>query len=504
MGQRHGSTVEQLLQWSADMIAHAGEYGLVTRLSQESGLSRPTLYALKRRAQQALHATFAAPSAVDAAPPALERQVLTLLVHAHATQRGIQTCMRTLMKQGLSMPTITAILHAAEQRAVCWMTTHAPPTPRALALDELYANNRTGAYLHVVDVHSGAVWAAEGPLPADTESWILILWTLHDRGISWDRLVGDHGAALQAAAQTVSPQIPFQRDVWHELDRCAHVQARLERAVTVLRERTPAVARQAARVAAGQRPRGRHAQTDVGAHQAALADAQRIADDVRFLTQELRRLWEVVVLDQRGILDGTQRQTDLRVAMTLLADVADTAPSAQQQTIRALHKTLTAALPQLLTFADQVDQVQTDLSAVLPPDQQALLGWAWLRRTPLGWTSADIVAAVPADWRPAGRILLYTWDDAVRVSSSVERWHSILRPHVAVHRTLSTGLLALLAVWHNHRVYTRGVNKGKSPLHLSGMTDAPTDWLDALGYPPADTPPMQPRQPEAPALALAA
>jgi hypothetical protein len=190
--------------------------------------------------------------------------------------------------------------------------------------------------------------------------------------------------------------------------------------------------------------------------------------------------------------------------MTLLADVADTAPSAQQQTIRALHKTLTAALPQLLTFADQVDQVQTDLSAVLPPDQQALLGWAWLRRTPLGWTSADIVAAVPADWRPAGRILLYTWDDAVRVSSSVERWHSILRPHVAVHRTLSTGLLALLAVWHNHRVYTRGVNKGKSPLHLSGMTDAPTDWLDALGYPPADTPPMQPRQPEAPALALAA
>lgn len=504
MVQHHGSTVEQLQQWSADMIAHAGEYGLVTRLRRESGLSRPTLYAIKRRAQQALHQAFAPPQTVGTATPALERQVLTLLVHAHATQRGIQTCLRTLMEQGLSMPTITAILHTAEQRAIAWMASHAPPTPRALALDELFANNRTGAYLHVVDVHSGAVWSAEGPLPADSESWTLVLWALQDRGMVWDRLVGDQGAALQAAAQVVSPQIPFQRDVWHELDRCAHVQARLERAVTTLHQRSPTVERQAARVAAGQRPRGRNAQADVGAHQSALADAQRVADDVRFLTQELRRLWEVVVLDQRGILDGTQRQTEVLVAMTLLAEVADSAPSAQHKEIRALHKTLTAALPQLLTFADHVDQVQADLRAVLPGDQQALLGWAWLRRKSLGWTSADILAAVPADWRAAGRILLRTWDDAVRVSSSVERWHSILRPHVAVHRTLSTGRLALLAVWHNHRVFTRGINKGKSPLHLSGMTDAPTDWLVALGYPPAGAEPRQLPQPEVPALALAA
>ena len=82
----------------------------------------------------------------------------------------------------------------------------------------------------------------------------------------------------------------------------------------------------------------------------------------------------------------------------------------------------------------------------------------------------------------------------MRVSSAVERWHSILHPHLAVHRTLSTGMLALLAVWHNHRVVTRGIHKGKSPLHLSGMIDASTDWLVALGYPPTV-------EPEAPAVA---
>jgi hypothetical protein len=256
-------------------------------------------------------------------------------------------------------------------------------------------------------------------------------------------------------------------------------------------------------VAAGKRARGHHIQADVTIHQSDVRTAQRTANDVRFLTQELRRLWEVVVIDQRGVLDAAQRQTDLACAMALLAEVAATAPAAQQQEIGALYKTLTAALPDLLTFVAQVAQVQADLHSLLPPEKQALLGWAWLRRKRLGWTSAAILEAVPAAWRAAGRMLLHSWDDAVRVSSSVERWHSILRPHVAVHRTLTTGMLALLAVWHNHRVFTRGVNKGKSPLQLSGMRDAPTDWLVALGYPPAAAP-MQSEQPGAAALAHAA
>jgi hypothetical protein len=29
------------------------------------------------------------------------------------------------------------------------------------------------------------------------------------------------------------------------------------------------------------------------------------------------------------------------------------------------------------------------------------------------------------------------------------------------------------------------MHKGQNPLQLSGMVDAPTDWLVALGYPPA-------------------
>jgi hypothetical protein len=187
------------------------------------------LYAWRERAQQALVQTFTPPTVLASVPPTLERQVLTVLVHAHASERGLQTCLRTLTQRGISLATINAIVHDAQQRALRWMQTHVPASVRALALDEIYANNRRRAYLNVVDVHSGAVWASEGPLAVDTDSWTLVLWSVHHRGLRWDRVVADDGAALAAACRAVTPQLPLQRDQWHIWQTCAQVQARLER-----------------------------------------------------------------------------------------------------------------------------------------------------------------------------------------------------------------------------------------------------------------------------------
>jgi len=501
MVRTHPSTPTQRAQWTAYMLAHRGEYGVITRLSRASGVSRPTLYAWRKLAERALCQAFTPPAATVLLTPPLERQVLTLWI-AHSSERDIQQCVQVLTRQGISLTTIVAILAEAEQRALRWLSIHAPASVRALALDEIYANDRRGAYLNVVDVHSGAVWASVGPVAVDTESWTLVLWELQARGLGWDRLTMDGGAAARAACRNVSPQIPIQGDQWHILHSCAQLQARLDRRVRELRDRTAVVARQAARLAAGQPPKGRNPQTDVAAHAAALASTERVAEALRYLRQELRRLLDVVVLDRRGVLCGAQRQADLDSLLALLDEVADGAPPPQQSLVRQLHRLLSETLPELLTFVPQVERVQRDLAVVLPPDAQALLGWAWLRRRRLRWSSQDILAAIPESWRAAARVLLASWDDAVRVSSAVERWHSILRPHLSVHRTLTTGMLALLAVWHNHRVFTRGVHKGKSPLQLSGMSDAASDWLVALGYPPAEE--ALPPAAAAAALALAA
>jgi hypothetical protein len=124
----------------------------------------------------------------------------------------------------------------------------------------------------------------------DAESWMLVLWGLQDRQLCWDRVVLDDGAALQAA---VTPDLPIQSDQWHALQACAQIQARLDPSVRERVAQTAVVERQAARLACGQRPKGRCPQTDVAAHLQEVAQARRTAEAVQILTHELRRLLDV-------------------------------------------------------------------------------------------------------------------------------------------------------------------------------------------------------------------
>ncbi len=484
MVQRHDSTPTQRAQVVCQMIAHAGDYGVVTHLSRSLGVSRQTLYTWTQRGCQALEQAFLAAPAAPVVTPPLERAILTLLVEGHASTRGIQACLRATTRQHVSVGTISAVIAEAERRALTWMSSHAPLTSRALALDEIYGRNRRGAYLNVVDLDSWAVWAAEGPLSVDADTWTLVLWEAQARGLRWHATVSDGAPGMQQACATVDPQGQHGRDVWHLLHTCSQTQGRVDRVVATLEAQAATAQRYAERVVAGERPRGRQPVALAGAHAVQLVTARYTMQALRYLTDELHALLEVVVLRPAGVLDAAARQADLDTLLGLLAEVRDGAAPGQQAHLRTLHTALTRALPAALAFVAGVERVQQDLCTVVGTGGLALLAWAWQRRAILGPSTEDLLASLPEAWRPAARVLMATWDGAARASSAVENWHSIVRPHLAVHRTLSPGRLALLAVWHNHRVFPRGVHRGSSPLQLSGMANAPTDWLVALGYPP--------------------
>ncbi len=500
MGYIHASTASERAAWVSQLLARAGEYGVVTDLSRAVGVSRQTLYTWREQGRAALEQAFA-PPAPPVADARREREVLTLLVEGHASYRGIQRCLEEVGGQEVSLGTISAVVRAAQERALALVAGQVPPGARAVALDEIYGRDRQGAYLNVVDVDSGAVWAAEGPLPVDGETWTLTLWAAQERGLQWRRVVSDGGGAMAQALAAVDPAGQAQRDVWHILHQCGQVQGRLERRAVDLEERAATVARQAARVAAGQRPRGCHARTDVAAHTAATEQARRAADNVGYLTSEVRALLEVVVPGQGDVLDHGGRQREADTLLALLVEVRDAAPHDSHREIDRLHTTLARALPGLLAFAAPLDGVQQAVRARLGRAALASLAWAWPRCALLGPCPQDLLALLPPAWRPVAAPLLAAWDGAVRASSAVETWHSVLRPHLAVHRTLSPGMLALLMVWHNHRVSPRGLHQDQSPLQRSGLHDAPTDWLRALGYPSA---PDHGPTPAAPRVLLAA
>jgi hypothetical protein len=486
MARRHGSTAKQRVAWVSQLLGGSRTYGLVTLLSREAGVSRQTLYVWAEQGRQALEQAFGLHEAERTHGPEVERQVLSLLVETHASVRGIQTSLWQVARRRVGQGTISAIIQEAQRRAQAWLSRCAPASSRPLALDEMYGNDRRGAYLHIVDTASHAVWAAEGPVPVDTESWTLVLWLAQERGLRWHTTISDGGGAIESAIRSVDPTGQHARDVWHVLHVCAQVQGRLDRRVAQVEARTATVQRQAARLAAGQRPLGRNPRTDLVAHATDCTRARSVATALRFLTSLLRDLLEVVVLTPSGVLDTAGREREVSALLALLDELAVSAPTAQQTELARLHRHITLARPGLLAFAPPVDRVQQDAAVVLGDDGVALVAWAWQRRAILGPRRDDLVAQFPPAWQSAACLLINAWETAVRASSAVENWHSILRPHLAVHRVLSPGLLALLVVWHNHRAFARGPHAGVSPLHLSGMTDAPADWLVALGYPSLD------------------
>ena len=275
------------------------------------------------------------------------------------------------------------------------------------------------------------------------------------------------------------------------------VQGRIDRAVEQMRERTPAVERNAKRVEAGRKPLGRKPKTDPVAHASDVQQMEYIASGLRYLTCELKSLLGVIVLKHQGILDSRERQEELDVLLNLFSELGEITPNSLKEEVKKLVRHIQLALPSLVGFCPQLDTVQARAIHELGGTAVMLIGWAWLRRSILGPKKEQLAADFPPDWQPVVSGLLDAWDEAVRSSCAVENWHSILRPFIAVHRHLSADMLAILAVWHNHRVASRGLYKGQSPLMRSGLANEPTDWLDALGYGSLCAVPLQASAPRA-------
>jgi hypothetical protein len=185
---------------------------------------------------------------------------------------------------------------------------------------------------------------------------------------------------------------------------------------------------------------------------------------------------------QAGVLSSRDRQQEMEALLALLEELPEQALPTLQKEIQSLAKQLRLALPHLLLFAADLDEPQQQACERLGPHAIHLIAWAWQRRALLGPTTKELVDGFDPAWREEAQALLHAWERTVRESLAVENWHSIVRPHLAVHRTLSAGMLALLAVWHNHHVAPRGLHEGLSPLHMRVSLQPETDWLVALGY----------------------
>lgn len=457
-------------------------HGLVSQLSRVYHVARQTLYRWQVMGRQALEKALGKPDVPQKHISSVHTLVLTLLIETHASYRGIQSCLKQLHGINLSLGSIARIVKEAGQRAQSWLDQQQPPTPRTLALDEQYSSQRGKGYLNVIDVHSGQVWATIPPVEVDGDSWTLLLWYLQEQGISRLGTVSDGGRAIQHALSQVQGAEHHQRDVWHLFHVAAQVQGRLDRAVKTEQDRLVLIQRQAEQEAQGKRPRGRRPKATLTEQKALLTQMRSVADGVRYLCQEWHTLLEVVAPHADLLFTSAQRYGQIEAVLDLLDEVVPLATPPLQGQIQMLSKQIRLALPQTLLFARRLDAIQEHAAHALGSEAVALLGWAWLRRAVLGPTSKHLLQDIHPTWRAVASDLLDAWDQAVRASSAVENWHSIVRPHLAVHRTLSAEFLSLLAVWHNHRIAPHGLHEGLPLLQRTRGNAPEASWLATLGY----------------------
>src|SRR5213082_1906091 len=128
----------------------------------------------------------------------------------------------------LSVGSIARIVQEAGRRAQQWLSQQQASTPRALALDDQYSSQRGTAYLNVIDVHSGQVWASVPPVAVDGESWTLVWWYLHEQGLLCERSGSSGGRAIQEALSQLQRLDRHQRDAWQVLHMASQVQGRCE------------------------------------------------------------------------------------------------------------------------------------------------------------------------------------------------------------------------------------------------------------------------------------
>jgi hypothetical protein len=463
-------------------LLRAGEYGLITHLAQEVGTSRQFLYTLRTRALTALEAALAPGTP---GRPALDRRlvvdadhvartILVLSQVAHASVRGIQECLRDILHVERSLGAIEAVLQEAAARAAALAP--APARPVQAEADELFAAGRP--VLAVVDRASGAVLALAPAPSRDETAWGCTLLDLTARGVAVGSVTADGADGLRAGLRAAGLPAP-RPDHWHTLRELGRPVQWLEheayRRLEAADRSQRAAAADAYRRQHQRRPRpGRplKAATDPASVQAAIeaADAAvRRADGAATLLTMVREGLRPLDAATGRVRRPAAGRADLTAAAVLLGELGGRAVDAATLLARRADG-LVAALTAL-------DAALAGPRAVVGEAGVTFLSWAWQHRAALGLRDAAEA------WPQASTVACWVWAALAqtgRTSSMAENLNSVLAFHRATHRGLPAPGLAVLAVYRNHRVFTRGARAGHSPLDL---LDQPSPhWLDALGY----------------------
>ncbi|MCN4144831.1 MAG: hypothetical protein LC437_07245, partial [Thiohalomonas sp.] len=187
-------TTPQKIEFSAKVLPNQGLHDSVTQMSQEYGLSRPTLYRVHENTAEILFQHFtqtqeqlkARTITVDQVQ--LERTIIALPIMAPNNIRAIEDLIPIIYPGVIrSFGTIQSLLIEAQEKARQFNNKVDFSLIKVAAVDEMYS--QSSPVLAGVDLDSGFLHSLELCESRSTEDWEMLLKRAKSQGLNLDIVV---------------------------------------------------------------------------------------------------------------------------------------------------------------------------------------------------------------------------------------------------------------------------------------------------------------------------
>ena len=488
-------TTAQKIQCAAQALTQQA-HGVITSLSREFGLSRPTVYEAAATAEAVLEKHFERGSIettfVEVDEAQLRRAVIALRVVAPSSIRAIEDLLPLLYPgQRLSYGKIQSWLVAAEEHARSFNDQVPLSAIHSGALDEMFSQGEP--VLAGIDLDSGYLFALDVREQRAGDDWAEVLHQCQPQGLDLKVVVKDAAKGIAAGVSDIFPRAEQRDDCFHACYEMGKIRQRLERrayaAIGREQEALNALCRTRAKdrkqrrslkhkLAWAQR-KCRQAIADFDAFENAQHQAQAAMSWVNLHTGERRDAQSV----RQGIEQAAEAirrvaQPGCKKVATYLSNRAPGLALYAAELDRQLTELGAEHGEKSVSLACVITQLVDDLHQHRRPWQRReqlhhLMGAYHLLNEHLD-TNADTVL----------ERVQQLWQQRHRASSAIEGFNAALRPHLYVHKRATQGFLDLYQAYFNCRQRRWGRHRGTSAYQLlTGNTVE--DWLSLVGFPPS-------------------
>ncbi len=497
-------------------VALEGNYGSTLSLSDEFGVSRPTVCAIREVTSKVLEDHFerdpnkpgGAWVWVDKAQ--LQRAIVALRVMSPTGIRPIEDILG-IIYPGVSIPaygTIQNILIDAEEKAAQFNGSVDLSGLKEGALDEMFSQG--DPVFAGVDLETGFLFLLSLEASRSGDDWEKELIKGKNQGLELEIVVKDAARGIADGVNRVFPDAEQRDDCFHAHYEMGKRRLILERrAYGAINKELEAQdklekAQQSGRDSLKAQDKSEKAQQGRRDSLKELEASLHAARQWCLHTMEVHDIFEQSMREVQDAMEFVDLQTgQIRTALEMRTTIEAAAGKMQAMNDESCKKVGTYIFnraPGLVLYMNEIAKqfnmlaVQNGVQAV----QLAAVVWRLvddLRKGRRSWSrlhdEKHLIGAYHQFLQVAGKHAdnIFAAVDAIlakrfRASSAIEGFNAALRPHLYVHKGGSQGFLDLFKAYFNLRERRWGPRKGTSAYESLTGTQV-DDWLSLLGFPPS-------------------